>query len=157
MSVLQRGYITCVSQTGVRLISTHSCHPWNLLIFPVNTLGLFIKLGQSIGIQAAVMPKPYRDAFSTIFDAAPQVPYTEVEKVFMQEFNGKRPLEIFETFDKMPIASASIAQVHRATLKIPQTGSDSPEFRQVAVKVQKPAIKKQLDLDLWSYRYEFSS
>lgn len=113
--------------------------------------GLFIKLGQSIGIQATILPKPYREAFSTIFDAAPQIPYEEVEKVFKAEFGGKLPLEIFESFDKTPLASASIAQVHRARLRLPSIDGKPGEAREVAVKVQKPAIKKQLNLDLWSY------
>ena len=118
----------------------------------MSRIGLFIKLGQSIGIQAAVLPKAYRDAFATIFDAAPHVPYHEVEKVFRQEFNGQSPYDIFEYFEDKPVASASIAQVHRARLRLrnEQTGQD--ELREVAVKVQKPAIRKQLNLDLWSYQ-----
>jgi aarF domain-containing kinase len=116
-------------------------------------VGLFIKLGQSIGIQATILPKPYREAFSTIFDAAPYIPYSDVAKVFKQEFKGKAPLDIFEAFDETPIASASIAQVHRATLRIKGINGQPDELRQVAVKVQKPAIKKQLNLDLWSYQY----
>lgn len=114
--------------------------------------GLFIKLGQSIGIQATILPKPYRDAFSTIFDAAPQVPYEEVEKVFREEFGGRKPLDIFESFDKVPIASASIAQVHRARYRLPGVEGRPGEIREVAVKVQKPAISKQLKYDLWSYQ-----
>lgn len=120
-----------------------------------STIGLFIKLGQSIGIQATILPKPYREAFSTIFDAAPQITYDEVEKVFRSEFGGKLPLEIFESFDKKPIASASIAQVHRARLRLPSIDGKPGEIREVAVKVQKPAIKKQLALDLWSYQSVF--
>ncbi|KAL7008769.1 hypothetical protein EMMF5_001515 [Cystobasidiomycetes sp. EMM_F5] len=116
--------------------------------------GLFIKLGQSIGIQATVMPKPYREAFSTMFDAAPHVSYDEVEKVFREEFSGQSPHDVFEFFDDKPIASASIAQVHRARLRIPKEGGQpgETELREVAVKVQKPAIAKQLNLDLWSYQ-----
>lgn len=119
---------------------------------PLSRIGLFIKLGQSIGIQATILPKAYRDAFSTIFDAAPQVPYTEVEKVFREEFGGKHPLDIFESFEETPIASASIAQVHRARLRLPGKDGQVGPLREVAVKVQKPAIKKQLNIDLWSYQ-----
>lgn len=109
--------------------------------------GLFIKLGQSIGIQATILPKAYREAFANIFDAAPRVTYPEVETVFKQEFGGKKPRDLFEEFDEIPIASASIAQVHRAKLRM-EDGS----LREVAVKVQKPAIRKQLELDMWSYQ-----
>lgn len=125
---------------------------FGLLILAFLRVGLFIKLGQSIGIQATILPKPYRDAFSTIFDAAPQVPYEEVERVFKEEFGGRTPLDIFESFDKVPIASASIAQVHRARYRLPSVEGKPGELREVAVKVQKPAIKKQLKYDLWSYQ-----
>lgn len=56
------------------------------------------------------------------------------------------PEDIFETFSHEPLASASIAQVHRAVLK---------DGRVVAVKVQKPAISKQMDWDLFSYRWVY--
>lgn len=114
--------------------------------------GLFIKLGQSIGIQAAILPKAYRDAFATIFDAAPHVPYSEVAKVFKQEF-GKSPHDIYEYFEEHPMASASIAQVHRAKLLVKNEKTGIEEVKEVAVKVQKPAIKKQMNLDLWSYQW----
>jgi aarF domain-containing kinase len=61
---------------------------------------------------------------------------------------GMMPDEVFAEFSEQPLASASIAQVHRARLK---PGVDG-EGRIVAVKVQKPAIKKQMELDLFSYR-----
>jgi aarF domain-containing kinase len=69
--------------------------------------------------------------------------------VFIQDF-GKKPTEIFVTFDEIPMASASIAQVHLATI----TRSDGKRKWEetVAVKVQKPAIRKQMEWDLWSYR-----
>lgn len=59
------------------------------------------------------------------------------------------PTDVFAEFSEEPLASASIAQVHRARLK---PGPGETEGRIVAVKVQKPAIKKQMELDLFSYR-----
>lgn len=58
-------------------------------------------------------------------------------------------MDIFETFTHEAVASASVAQVHKATLKAVVGNPD----RVVAVKVQKPAIAKQMDLDLFSYRW----
>lgn len=138
----------CVANGGKRSVDL-AARLYNRALF---SSGLFIKLGQSIGIQAAILPKPYREAFATIFDAAPVVPYAEVEKVFKQEFNGKTPLDLFETFDEKPIASASIAQVHRANLRVkdPKTGKE--ELREVAVKVQKPAIATQIEYDMAAYQ-----
>lgn len=109
--------------------------------------GLYLKLGQALGLQAALLPKPYREAFSHVFDNAPSVPYSEVVGVFKSDL-GIDPKEIFEEFSPEPLASASIAQVHKAKLR-PERGDPD---REVAVKVQKPAIQKQMNWDLFSYR-----
>ncbi|KAL8293621.1 hypothetical protein RQP46_000322 [Phenoliferia psychrophenolica] len=113
---------------------------------------LYIKLAQSIAIQAAVLPVPYRRAFANIFDGAPVVSYDEVVKVFRAEF-GVDPDQAFDFFEKVPIASASIAQVHRARLKRkegePAWGDDEGW---VAVKVRKPSVPIQIEWDLFAYR-----
>lgn len=93
------------------------------------------------------MPKPYREAFSHVFDSAPSVPFSEVVGVFKTDL-GIEPSMIFEEFSPEPLASASIAQVHKAKLR-PERGNPD---REVAVKVQKPAIRKQMDWDLFSYK-----
>ncbi|WVQ64100.1 uncharacterized protein L199_002259 [Kwoniella botswanensis] len=112
--------------------------------------GLYLKLGQALGLQAALLPKPYREAFGHVFDRAPAVSYDEVIGVFQKDLS-LNPLDVFETFSEEPLASASIAQVHKATLK-PRLGGEGEEGRVVAVKVQKPAIEKQMEWDLFSYR-----
>jgi aarF domain-containing kinase len=61
------------------------------------------------------------------------------------------PEELFKTFSHDPLASASIAQVHKATLRA-GLGGGGQEEKVVAVKVQKPAIRKQMEWDLFSYR-----
>lgn len=63
---------------------------------------------------------------------------------------GLSPEDVFATFSHEPLASASIAQVHKATLKHGIMGVE--EGHEVAVKVQKPAIEKQMEWDLFSYR-----
>jgi len=103
------------------------------------------------GLQAALLPKPYREAFGHVFDRAPSVSYAEVVGVFQKDL-GCDPDDIFETFSHEPLASASIAQVHKATLR-PREGGQGREGVEVAVKVQKPAIEKQMDWDLFSYRW----
>jgi len=109
----------------------------------VTNQGLYIKLGQALGMQAAVLPAPYRVAFANIFDAAPPITYDQVKQVFQDEF-GQDPHQVFDEFEEKPIASASIAQVHRARLK--RSG------QLVAVKVQRPEIVKQMEWDLFSYK-----
>ncbi|BEI82769.1 hypothetical protein CcaverHIS002_0306370 [Cutaneotrichosporon cavernicola] len=109
--------------------------------------GMYLKLGQAIGLQAALLPKPYREAFTHVFDKAPSVPYSEVVGVFRDDL-GIDPMDVFEEFSHEALASASIAQVHKAKLR-PELGDPD---QLVAVKVQKPAIKKQMDWDLFAYR-----
>ncbi|PRP83123.1 ABC1 family protein [Planoprotostelium fungivorum] len=104
--------------------------------------GIYIKMGQAIASQSAVLPAPYQRLFSNLFDSAPAVSYDEVVKVIEQD-TGKHPDEIFMEFSKEPLASASIAQVHKARLR---------DGTLVAVKVQKPAIQKQMEWDLLAYR-----
>jgi aarF domain-containing kinase len=80
------------------------------------------------------------------------VPYADIERVFIAEF-GKPPTGedgIFEEFEERAVASASVAQVHRAKLKGPNGVSDTGRW--VAVKVQKPDVSKQVEWDLAAYR-----
>ncbi|GHJ89785.1 hypothetical protein NliqN6_6187 [Naganishia liquefaciens] len=118
--------------------------------------GLYIKMGQAIGLQASLLPKPYKEAFANIFDAAPNIPIEEIQQVFREDFAGKVPNQLFTSFSETPIASASIAQVHEAVIdrhEILPDGSIGKRWQEkVAVKVQKPAIRKQMEWDLWSYR-----
>lgn len=107
--------------------------------------GLYVKLGQAIGANAALMPRPMQDRFGRLFDDAPQIPYSSVLSVFRSEF-GRPPVGpdgVFAEFDEQAAASASIAQVHRARLK-------SGEW--VAVKIQKPDVSKQVEWDLAAFR-----
>ncbi|KAI9243409.1 ABC1 family-domain-containing protein [Sporodiniella umbellata] len=104
--------------------------------------GLYIKIGQVIGTQSAVLPTAYQRRARKLFDSAPAVPFNAIERVFMQDFGGLHPSDLFDEFEMTPIASASIAQVHKARLK-------NGEY--VAVKIQKPAIRKQMDWDLWAF------
>lgn len=105
--------------------------------------GLYIKVGQVIGTQAAILPLQYQIRAKRLFDSAPAVSFDSIERVFRQDFDGKHPSEVFAEFDITPVASASIAQVHKARLK----NGDI-----VAVKIQKPAIQKQINWDLWAFR-----
>ncbi|KAI0645341.1 ABC1 family-domain-containing protein [Trametes meyenii] len=113
--------------------------------------GLYIKIGQAIGNNAALLPKPLQEKFASLFDDAPQVPYAVVDAVFRAEF-GRPPAGpdgVFEVFEERAAASASIAQVHRAKLKTPaEDGSE----QWVAVKIQKPDVSRQVEWDLAAFR-----
>ena len=87
--------------------------------------GLFIKIGQLISILSNVLPDEFREPLESLQDKIPARSYAEVEQTIIREL-GKTPNEIFTTFNKEPLAAASIGQVHRATL----------DGREIVVKVQ---------------------
>jgi aarF domain-containing kinase len=102
--------------------------------------GLYIKFGQQIST-VPILPKPY-EIMRQLYDKAPFFEYDVVEQIFKKDF-GVLPDEVFASFTREPVASASIAQVHKATLK---------DGTPVAVKIQKPAIEKQIFWDMLGYR-----
>ena len=108
--------------------------------------GLYIKLGQGIQSFNHVLPPEYIDTLKVLLDRAPQVPVYLIKRVIEEDL-GKKVEDIFESFDEVPVASASIAQVHKA-VRIEADGSKTL----VAVKVQKPRIRKQVFWDLLCHR-----
>lgn len=112
--------------------------------------GLYVKLGQAIGCQAAILPKPYHQ-LTKLFDQAERLPYEEVRKVLIAEL-GADPKEVFAEFNEVPVAAASVAQVHKARLKPAPDAPPGTLGPEVAVKVQRPNIRKYAKWDLWSFR-----
>ena len=104
--------------------------------------GLYVKLGQSVNTLAHILPPEYLKYFEGLLDQAPQASFEDVKKIVDEDL-GSSIEEKFEHFEPVAIASASIAQVHRARLK---------DGTEVAVKIQKPWIQKQLPFDLACYR-----
>ncbi|MSR86407.1 AarF/ABC1/UbiB kinase family protein, partial [Candidatus Woesearchaeota archaeon] len=103
-----------------------------------NAGGAFVKVGQMLSLRSDLIPQEYCDEFAKLQDNVKPFPYIEVKKILETEF--KRPLkDVFKDFEEKPIASASIGQVHKARLKSGQL---------VAVKVQRPDIKKTFDADI---------
>lgn len=74
------------------------------------------QVGQYLSSRGDVMPAPWISELSKLQDAMPFRKGSDV-RTSLEEYYGKHILDVFETFDEVALASASIAQVHRATLK----------------------------------------
>ncbi len=100
----------------------------------------FVKIGQGLSTRPDFVPQPYIEALERMQDQVAPVPVEQIREVIESEL-GVRVSKLFATFDEKPIAAASLAQVHAATLR---------DGRRVAVKVQRPDIANVIrsDLDL---------
>lgn len=98
----------------------------------------FIKLGQVLSVRPDILPDALIQELAHLQDDAPVVPFPQVKALVEEDLRG--PIEQhFRSFDEVPLASASIAQVHAAQLL---------DGRDVAVKVQRPGIAEVLQSDL---------
>lgn len=107
----------------------------------------YIKLGQFLSTRADLLPPKYLESLSRLQDKVEPVGYDQIEEIVSSEL-GVRISKAFEYFDKTPLASASLGQVHYAKLR---------DGRPVAVKVQRPEIREQIfhDLDAFEDIAEF--
>ena len=101
----------------------------------------FIKLGQILSTRADLLPPAYLDALARLQDDVEPFPYEDVERTIREEL-GVRVSHAFLEFERVPIAAASLGQVHRAVLR---------GGRQVAVKVQRPGLRERIDQDLVTF------
>jgi len=99
----------------------------------------FVKLGQILSTRPDLIPLEYVQELAKLQDNVPSFPYDDARQIIKSE-TGSFPEETFSSFDKTPLAAASLGQVHKATLK------DSQEA--VAIKVQRPDIQKTIEVDL---------
>jgi ubiquinone biosynthesis protein len=98
----------------------------------------FVKVGQIMSTRPDLFPPHVIAALEKLQDDVGEFAFRHVERTFVEEF-GKLPADVFASFDVAPIASASVAQVHRATLL---------DGREVAVKVRRPRIEQIVGFDL---------
>lgn len=98
----------------------------------------FVKVGQILSMRSEILPQSFCDELAKLRSDADPMPYSVVIDTLEKEY-GRPVSEIFEHIDTTPLGSASLAQVHRATLK---TGED------VAVKVQRPGVRPTMAEDV---------
>ncbi|GIW47322.1 MAG: ubiquinone biosynthesis protein UbiB [Deltaproteobacteria bacterium] len=98
----------------------------------------FVKLGQVLSTRPDLIPHTYIEEFSKLQDKVSPFPLEEARETFEKEL-GYSFEEAFLEFDSTPIASASLSQVYRATLK---------DGTRVAVKIQRPGIKPLIKSDI---------
>jgi hypothetical protein len=105
--------------------------------------GAAMKLGQVMSfLDVGLVPEEFREEFqeklAALRDAAPKVSFQQMKKVIEDEY-GEPLEEVFETFDPVPVAAASIGQVYKARM---------PDGRDVAVKVQYPGVASAVRADM---------
>jgi predicted unusual protein kinase regulating ubiquinone biosynthesis (AarF/ABC1/UbiB family) len=103
----------------------------------------YLKLGQIIGSSDGLFPQRYTREFQKTLDRVKPFDYAHVERTLAVELRG-RPEEFYASVDVAPLASASIAQVHAATLK---------DGQEVVVKIQRPHIERRITADMRILRF----
>lgn len=98
----------------------------------------FVKLGQILSTRPDLLSEAYTAELAQLRDHVKPFPFAEVEAILLEEF-GRPAAEVFASIDPEPLASASISQVHRATLR---------DGRTIALKVRRPGIDKTVQADL---------
>ena len=108
----------------------------------------FIKFGQLLSTRPDLIGPELADELSRLQSDAPSDDFSEVRKTVEQEL-GKPIEQVFESFEEVPIASASIGQVHRATLLPDIADAHYPgELAEVVVKVRHTNIEPKIETDL---------
>src|SRR6476619_6600521 len=118
---------------GSRPATRESAHEFRTSLEELGTT--YIKLGQLLSSRPDLLPDVYIEELGKLVDEVPPVPFDEILSVIEEEL----PSDVFARIDEDPLATASIAQIHTALLA---------SGREVIVKVRRPEIEKQIDVDL---------
>jgi len=104
----------------------------------VRLRGVYIKLGQILSVMGTFLPREYTEELEALQDDVPPQSYQKIRKTFVQSF-GKQPHEVFAKFEQVPIAAASLGQVHEAR---------SATGERLAVKILYPNVVTIINVDL---------
>jgi predicted unusual protein kinase regulating ubiquinone biosynthesis (AarF/ABC1/UbiB family) len=125
-----------------RIVDTHRKNALRVERTIIKLQGLFIKVGQMLSIMANFLPEQFRAGLERLQDQVPPRPFEDIEQRIFDDL-GKPVDEVFRRFERAPLASASLGQVHEAFL---MNGT------RVAVKVQHRDIDEITRLDLKTIR-----
>ena len=103
----------------------------------------FIKFGQVLAMQRDLLPAAYTDELKLLHDELPPMGFDAV-RATVEACAGAPLTELFSSFSETPLAAASIAQVHEATMR---------DGRHVAVKVQRPGLEEIISMDIAALTY----
>jgi ubiquinone biosynthesis protein len=144
-SLLNRLNLSSYFESGMQMISRgrheriEGLTDFERLRMACEELGpTFIKMGQILSTRSDLIPADLVREFTKLQDDVPPFPFAQVREIVEQELCA--PLDVlFKYFDEKPLAAASIGQVHRARLVTDE---------EVIVKVQRPGIRKTIEVDL---------
>lgn len=123
---------------GVTIQGLHKINADRLKDLFFQNKGIYVKIGQYIGMLDYLVPEPYVAAMRGCFDDAPASTWPEIVHVVESEL-GDSPHKLFAEFDTNPIASASLAQVHHAV---------TFDGQEVAVKVQHKHLRRMASTEV---------
>ncbi|MGH7856677.1 MAG: ABC1 kinase family protein, partial [Candidatus Binatia bacterium] len=123
--------------------ATHRRNAKRILRTVLELQGLLIKVCQWLATRADLLPDEYVQVLSQLHDRVPPRPFGEIAP-HLERSLGRPVGEVFASFDRAPIAAASLAQVHEATLR---------DGRRVAVKIQYPDIASIVATDVRNLRF----
>jgi predicted unusual protein kinase regulating ubiquinone biosynthesis (AarF/ABC1/UbiB family) len=111
--------------------------------------GVMIKVGQFLSARLDILPPEITDELSGLQDEVPPEDFSAVRQLAEKEFEDRLENK-FAWFDSIPLAAASLGQVHRARLRTDTPEADS--FLDVVVKIQRPYIDQLIEVDLSALR-----
>jgi predicted unusual protein kinase regulating ubiquinone biosynthesis (AarF/ABC1/UbiB family) len=105
----------------------------------------FVKMAQVFASRADIIPEPYLSELGLLVDQVPPMSFDAIARTIREAY-GRDVDDVFDEFERIPVAAASLGQVHRARKRADGTGAT--DGRVLAVKVLRPNVEKNVAADL---------